>query len=167
MDTTKQVWLQNAAKEAGTAGHIFAEMASCEAALESNFGQSGLAKDGNNLFGMKAHTAVHSTYGTLSMPTREYLNGQWQIVTAFWVKYPTLAACFSDRMATLTRLRDTYPHYEMALTAPDEFTYIREVSQTWATDPHRADKVISIYKQYFVSGTQPLNLGVDLNASDL
>ena len=148
MDTIKLTWLKNAASEASVAGHIFAEMAACEAALESNFGQSALARDGNNLFGMKQHT--HPIFATLSLPTREFISGDWKIVNADWVKYPSLAACFADRMGTLIRLQDEFPHYGMALTAPDEYTYVREVSQNWSTDPQRAEKVISIYKEYFL-----------------
>jgi len=158
MDLVKAQWMRDTATAASQAGHVWAQMAACEAALESNFGQSGLARQANNLFGTKQHQ--HPIFGTLSLPTREYLNDQWVVVTADWVSYPDVSYCFADRMATLTRLRDTYPHYEMALSAPDEFTYIREVSQTWATDPQRANKVIAIYQQYFAPAP-------DLTAQDL
>jgi flagellum-specific peptidoglycan hydrolase FlgJ len=150
MNPANLVWLQNTAQEASVAGHIFAQMAACEAALESGWGASTLAKQGNNLFGMKQH--AHAVYETLTLPTREFLSGQWQVVSANWVKYPSVAACFTDRMATLIRLRDVYPHYELALTAPDEYTYINEVSKTWSTDPERAAKVTAIFREYFLSG---------------
>jgi flagellum-specific peptidoglycan hydrolase FlgJ len=149
MDPVKQQWLENAAAEAAKAGHIFAQMAAAEAALESNFGQSGLARQANNLFGMKQH--AHPIFGTMVLPTREFLNGQWITVSADWVKYDSLEECFGDRMDTLHRLRDAYPHYGLALTAPDPDTYIQEVSKTWSTDPQRAAKVMAIYQAYFVS----------------
>lgn len=141
-------WIQYVAGQASVSGHIFSQMAAAEAALESNFGQSQLAQRGLNLFGMKQHR--HPVYGTLPLPTREFLNDQWVEVTANWIIYPTIAACFSDRMGTLIRLSDVYPHYAMALAAPDEYTYINEVSQSWSTDPERAAEVTAIYKQYFV-----------------
>jgi len=151
-------WLNMIAQEAATAGHIFAEMAACEAALESAWGQSKLATEAKNLFGMKQH--IHPLFGTLPLPTREFLNDQWVEVTAKWIIYPTFAACFSDRMATLIRLSDNYPHYAMALSAPDSQTYINEVSQSWSTDPDRAAKVTAIYNQYFLNP-------VDLTAQDI
>ncbi len=152
MDPVRQAWLESTAAQASAAGHVFAQMAACEAALESNYGQSGLARQANNLFGMKAH--AHPIFGTLSLPTREYLNNQWVTVNAEWVSYPTVEDCFADRMATLVRLQDVYPHYGMALAAPDEMTYIREVSLTWSTDPNRAEKCIAIYREYFLQNKQ-------------
>jgi len=149
MDVIHQDWIASTAAAAKQAGHIFPEMAAAEAALESNFGRSTLAVSGNNLFGMKQHT--HPVYGTLSLPTHEYLNGQYVAVNADWVKYPTLEECFADRMATLRRLQDVYPEYAAALAAPDAYGYVYEVSRRWSTDPKRADKVSSIYQTYFGS----------------
>ena len=66
-------------------------------------------------------------------------------ITAAFVKYPDWASCFADRMATLQRLASVYPHYKHALDAGSATTYIHEVSQTWSTDPERAEKVLAIY----------------------
>jgi len=125
---------------------MFPEYAACEAALESNYGQSLLATEDCNLFGMKQHR--HAVYGTHNLPTREYINGEWISTTAPFVSYPDWGACFADRMATLTRLASVYPHYSAAIHATDGETFIREVSQTWSTDPARADKVLAIYNEY-------------------
>lgn len=111
-----------------------------------------LAVHGNNLFGTKQHE--HPIYGTLSLPTREYLGGEWKVVTANWVRYPTLDDCFADRLATLRRLSPIYPHYKAALEASDPETFVREVSQTWSTDPGRAEKVIEIYNEYQADSEQ-------------
>jgi flagellum-specific peptidoglycan hydrolase FlgJ len=126
-------------------------MAACEAALESAhvtpqgsiYGASQLAQQANNLFGMKQHS--HPVYGTLNLPTKEFLHQQWVTVNADWVKYPDWATCFVDRMATLTRLAPAYPHYAAALAATDPVTYVTEVSRSWSTDPNRGHTVISIY----------------------
>jgi|SRR5581483_2737110 len=143
MTTLQKQFLQAACAAAREAGHIFPEMAACEAALESNYGRSLLAQKDNNLFGMKQHK--HPIYGTHSLPTREFLKGQWVVVTADWVSYPNWQTCFEDRMATLKRLADTYLHYANALRAASAVTYINEVSLTWSTDPARATKVLAIY----------------------
>ena len=152
MDPTKRLFISNATVSARMVAHPFALMAACEAALESGYGQSMLAVHGNNLFGTKQHE--HPIYGTLSLPTREYLGGEWKVVTANWVRYPTLDDCFADRLATLRRLSPIYPHYKAALEASDPETFVREVSQTWSTDPGRAEKVIEIYNEYQADSEQ-------------
>jgi len=139
-------WLDSTSAAAEQAGHIFPSMAACEAALESGYGQSQLARNANNLFGTKQHATP--IYETLSLPTKEFINGEWIQTTANWVKYPQLSDCFVDRMATLRRLASSYPHYAAALAATDAQTFVTEVSKTWSTDPSRASKVISIFNAY-------------------
>ena len=54
MTTTPQdSFLRQASAAARAAGHIFPDYAACEAALESTWGQSRLAREANNLFGQK------------------------------------------------------------------------------------------------------------------
>ena len=118
-------------------------MAACEAALESGYGHSVLAAQDNNLFGLKQR--AHPLYGTVSFPTREFLTGEWVEVEANFVRYNDWQECFEDRMATLSRLAPVFSHYKAALNAPNGEEYIRQVSQTWSTDPKRADKVLAIY----------------------
>jgi len=133
MTPQQHVFLSRAYTAAEKAGHIFSEMAACEAALESAYGSSGLAAKYNNLFGCKQH--VHPIYGTHVLPTREFLDGKWLAVNSSWIVYPGWADCFADRMATLQRLSPVIPHYKNALAAGSATTYINEVSQGWSTDP--------------------------------
>lgn len=146
MDLYQKQFIDKATFGATQARHVFPQMAAAEAALESGYGVSGLAIRDNNLFGMKQHQ--HPVYGTEILPTKEFINSEWVTVNAEWIKYPDLAACFTDRMNTLQRLAPNYPHYAAALAAKDAITYINEVSKTWSTDPNRAAKVIEIYKLY-------------------
>lgn len=153
MNSNQRAFLQRATAEAIKASHPFASMTACEAALESNYGLSQLACDANNLFGMKQHK--HPVFLTMNLPTREVINGEWRVIPGVdWVKYPDWRACFADRLVTLERLSSVYPHYAAALAAPDAGEYIVEVSRTWSTDPARADKVLSIYRE-FCGGIQP------------
>jgi flagellum-specific peptidoglycan hydrolase FlgJ len=133
MDAEQKLFVQNATVAAKRANHVFPEMAACEAALESNYGKSSLAAAYNNLFGCKQHS--HPIYGTHVLPTREFENGQWVVTDAKWIVYPSWDACFSDRMATLQRLSNALAHYKAALEAQDAETYVRQVSQSWSTDP--------------------------------
>jgi flagellum-specific peptidoglycan hydrolase FlgJ len=95
---------------------------------------------------MKQH--AHEIFGTMTLPTQECLDGKWIACSAQWVKYPDWRSCFADRLATLQRLSNAYPHYAAALNAPDAETFVTEVSKTWSTDPGRAQKVIAIYQDY-------------------
>lgn len=143
---SQKQFLDDASQAAFEAHHPFPSMAGCEAALESAYGTSQLAREDNNLFGTKQHQ--HPIYGTAYLPTHEFLDGQWVIVEAAWVKYPDWATSMKDRVATLQRMAPHYPHYANALAATDKNVYIAEVSKTWSTDPDRASKVLAIHKQY-------------------
>jgi flagellum-specific peptidoglycan hydrolase FlgJ len=145
MTPENKAFLCRAMQAAERAGHIFPEMAACEAALESGYGRSELAAKDNNLFGTKQH--LHPIYGTHSLPTREFLDGKWLALNSNWIVYPDWAACFADRMATLKRLASVYPHYKNALAAGSATTYVMEVSETWSTDPKRGEKVLAIYDE--------------------
>ena len=146
MNDLQRQFLDKATAEAVKANHPFPQMAACEAALESTWGHSELAREANNLFGMKQH--AHPIFGTMTLPTHEVLDGKWMPCSANWVKYPDWRGCFADRLATLERLSNVYPHYKAALDAKDAHTYIVEVSATWSTDPMRALKVEGVYQEY-------------------
>ena len=140
-------FIKKARDEAIRANHPFPLMAACEAALESSYGTSLLARQSCNLFGMKQH--LHPVYDTMNLPTREFIKDRgWIVIMAGFVKYPDWRACFADRLVTLERLAATYPHYATALTSTDATTYVSEVSQTWSTDPERASKCIAIYQEF-------------------
>lgn len=151
MTPSQKTWLDKARAAASTANHPFPAMAACEAGEESGYGASVLSRVHNNHFGTKQH--VHAIYGTVNLPTREFIKSQWVTVLAAWVDYPDWASCFADRKSTLERLSNVYPHYRAALDAPDAETYCREVSQTWSTDPDRATKIIAIYRTFLAYPT--------------
>ena len=159
MTTTAQDnFLRQASAAARAAGHIFPEYAACEAALESTWGQSRLAREANNLFGQKESHAQSvegmegvGNPGVLAMPTQEYLDGRWVTVTARWVRFADQAACFRARMALLHRLEQSYTAYARALAATTGEAFIEEVSRAWSTDPRRASKVLAIHRQHCAS----------------
>jgi flagellum-specific peptidoglycan hydrolase FlgJ len=151
LTTSELQFLDEATAEATRVGAPFPEMEASEAALESRFGQSELAREGNNFFGMKQH--VHPEYVTLNLPTHEGTPGlpDWKEITAEFIKYPDWGSCFTDRINTLIRLSPIYPHYKAALTAKDAETFITQVSMTWSTDTTRAMHVSQIYQDYIAS----------------
>jgi hypothetical protein len=138
-------FLRAACDSAGAAGHIFPEYAACEAALESNWGQSALARRAFNLFGQKASGAAPPE-SVLLLPTQEFLEGRWVTVMARWARFPDFAACFGARMALLRRLQSRYPAYRRALAAVNGEVFVTEVSRGWSTDPQRAAKVLALHR---------------------
>jgi flagellum-specific peptidoglycan hydrolase FlgJ len=151
MPTTPQdTFLRQAASAARAAGHIFPDYAAAEAALESNWGQSRLAREANNLFGQKASSREQGS-NTLALPTQEFLNGRWITITAHWARFTDQATCFRARMALLQRLQHSYPAYARALGAATGEAFVQEVSRAWSTDPHRADKVLAIHRRHSAS----------------
>ena len=145
MSSIQEEFLSNACLAAEAAGHIFPVFAACEAALESAWGKSTLATQANNLFGQKQRQPPLPGSNTISLPTREFLNGRWVTVDADWVCFADWSECFHARMQLLQSARDRHPHYAAALDAATGEEFVRMVSQTWSTDPSRASKVLSIY----------------------
>jgi len=141
-------FLTRAAAAARQGGHIFPEMAACEAALESGWGHSRLAREANNLFGQKQDRGRTEGIGTLALPTREYLHDSWVVVDADWVKFPDWAAAFAGRMEILRALSSEFPDYDHALHAQTPEQFVQIVSRRWSTDPSRAGKVLSIYDEH-------------------
>lgn len=153
-------FLTRAATAARQGGHIFPEMAACEAALESGWGLSRLSRLANNLFGQKQDRGRSEGVGTLALPTREYLHGRWVVVDAFWVKFPDWSAAFAGRMEILRALSSEFPSYAHALQATSPEQFVQLVSERWSTDPERARKVLSIYDEH-----QPLLASLTLPPS--
>jgi flagellum-specific peptidoglycan hydrolase FlgJ len=154
--TPPNSFLRQASAAARAAGHIFPDYAACEAALESTWGRSRLAREANNLFGQKESAdsiekAGGEGAGTFALPTQEFLNGRWVTVIARWARFTDPAACFRARMALLRRLQQSYPAYARALAAPTGEVFIEEVSRAWSTDPQRAAKVLAIHRQHCAS----------------
>lgn len=151
-------FLRTAAAAAQAARHPYPEYAACEAALESNWGQSRLAREANNLFGQKHSDA--STDGALAspllMPTQEFLHGRWITVMAEWARFADQASCFRARMALLRRLEHSYSAYARALVATTGESFVEEVSRAWSTDPGRAAKVLAIHRQHSASFLPPV-----------
>ena len=119
-----------------------------EAALESAWGTSGLARMANNYFGIKARPGGEA----IELPTIEYVNGAPVRVTAKFAQYASIAECFADRDHMITSL----PAYQEArAAAADPEAFARALARHWATDPGYAEKVLTVYR---VHGLDRLDL---------
>lgn len=139
---TQTAFLKKAYSAALSAGHIFPGAAAAEAALESAWGTSGLATRANNLFGLKK--SIGWTGKTVSIPTREFINGAWTTQPATWPVFSTWTECMTARMNTLHRVS----RYASSLSATSPEQFITLVSSQWATDPNRGTQVLAIYRAH-------------------
>jgi flagellum-specific peptidoglycan hydrolase FlgJ len=144
-------FLRQATAAATAAAHIFPGYAACEAALESNWGQSRLAREASNLFGQKQSATPVAGTLTVALPTQEFVRGAWITVPAHWACFRTQEACFRARMVLLEQARHAYPAYDRALRATTGEQFVEEVSRAWSTDPGRAAKVLAIHRQHIAS----------------
>lgn len=135
--------LAPAAQESQAKTKIPASFTVAEAALESGWGESLLARTGFNLFGVKADKSWHGE--TLTMRTREVIRGKAVIVDALWRKYPDWLACLEDHAAFLMNNR----RYRKAFsfTHGEDFAYA-VAAAGYATDPQYATKLISIIRRH-------------------
>lgn len=112
-----------------------------QAALESAWGASLLAKRGCNLFGVKADRAW--TGPTISMDTGEVINGKRVMVPAAWRCYPDWLACLLDRAAFFK----ANSHYAKCFDCLTGEGWARAVQAAgYATDPDYADKIIGVIR---------------------
>jgi flagellar protein FlgJ len=128
--------------QAASGVHIFPGAAAAEAALESSWGTSKLCKQANNLFGLKKPSDW--TGPTVSIPTAEFLDGEWKTIPATWPVFPSWAECMGERM----RIFMTRPMYHSVFMCQTPTDYIMTVSPIWSTGPERADEVLSIYNHH-------------------
>jgi flagellum-specific peptidoglycan hydrolase FlgJ len=110
-----------------------------QAILESNWGESQLARDAHNYFGIKAH----GEHGRVAYPTFEVVNGRTVRVTTEFARYTSMEECFVDRDRIILRVA-CYADALAAKHEPDQFA--RALARHWATDPRYADKLLSLYR---------------------
>lgn len=128
-------------------GHIWPEFAICEAAEESAWGESELARRANNLFGQK-RGRCDGNYPMLALPTKEWDGTAFVPCTCDWPVFPDWPTAFRERMATLRALAPEIPAYAAALKSVTGPGFVTRVSKAWSTDPKRAANVLAIYEAH-------------------
>jgi flagellum-specific peptidoglycan hydrolase FlgJ len=139
--------LTPAAQSSAAITKIPASFTIAEAALESGWGASQLARDGFNLFGVKADPSW--TGDVLQMNTREFLNGQWVMQLANWRKYGDWLGAIQDHAAFLLG----NPRYQAAFETTNGIDFASAVAAAgYATDPQYASKIASIIRAHGLLG---------------
>lgn len=124
---------------------IPASLTIAQAILESNWGESKLTQQANNLFGMKGRGPA----GSVTMPTREYISGQWMTVQAAFRAYNTWEESIPDHSTLiLNGTRDKPTRYHGVL-GEDFRTACYEIWRGgYATDPEYPEKLIGLITTY-------------------
>jgi flagellum-specific peptidoglycan hydrolase FlgJ len=108
---------------------------------ESGWGQSVLASQDNNLFGIKGTGPA----GSDSLPTQEYENGQWVTTTAPFRVYHSFAESINDHGELLA----TSGYYTQAMAErndPDSFA--KALTGVYATNPEYGTDLVQLMQQY-------------------
>jgi flagellum-specific peptidoglycan hydrolase FlgJ len=125
---------------------ILASLIIAQACLESNFGRSGLAQKGKNLFGIKGSYNGQS----VTMRTHEYQRGKKIWIDASFRKYPSWYESLED----LAKLYINGVSWDRNKYKPiiGETNYVmacKKVQESgYCTDPNYASKLIQIIEKY-------------------
>lgn len=135
--------LSNPAMESQRKSGVPASITIAQAALESAWGESGLARTGNNLFGIKADSRWRGE--TISLNTREFIRDQWVVVPAKWRKYVSWQASIDDHAAFLK----LNPRYKACFLCTTASAFAQALVQAgYATDPNYANKLIALVNRH-------------------
>lgn len=117
-----------------------------QACLESNYGQSELAKKYNNLFGVKGTDPNTSQV----MTTKEFVNGRWETIHGRFQIYDSYqASIHAHTMLFVNGTTWNSKQYQHVLAAKDYQTQAKALeTDGYATDPGYANKVITIIEEY-------------------
>jgi len=110
-----------------------------QAASESRWGDSDLAKRAFNLFGIKADKSWHGP--VFNLQTSEVLNGKEVVVPASWRKYSSWSECLEDRVKFF---KDNRRYSSCWQQTTGEGWAIAVAAAGYATDPAYAKKLIAV-----------------------
>ena len=133
-----------AAQRSQQTTHVPASVTVAQAILESDWGRSRLARQGNNLFGIKAQPNPGPA-GVVTLPTWEHLDGDDVMVQADFKAYYTLDQSLDDH-ARFFRGRG---YRDAMAVANDPRAFAQAIQDDgYATDPDYADKLIRLMDRY-------------------
>ena len=127
---------------------ILPSITAAQAILESGWGSSQLAKaPNNNLFGIKDSEDWHGAIVTV--PTQEYLNGDYITVNAAFRKYASWNDSVVDHAKFFTSTEWRKNNYRKVVNETDYRIAAQELKNAgYATDPSYAVKLISLIEAY-------------------
>ncbi|MCA6656656.1 N-acetylmuramoyl-L-alanine amidase [Streptococcus salivarius] len=127
---------------------ILPSITAAQAILESGWGSSELAKaPNNNLFGIKDSEDWHGEIVTV--PTQEFLNGDYITVNAAFRKYATWNDSVVDHAKFFTSTEWRKDNYRKVVNETDYRIAAQELKNAgYATDPNYPGKLIRLIEAY-------------------
>ena len=127
---------------------ILPSITAAQAILESGWGSSQLAKaPNNNLFGIKDSEDWHGEIVTV--PTQEYLNGDYITVNAAFRKYASWNDSVVDHAKFFTSTEWRKDNYRKVVNETDYRIAAQELKNAgYATDPNYPGKLIRLIEAY-------------------
>ena len=127
---------------------ILPSITAAQAILESGWGSSELAKaPNNNLFGIKGSEDWHGEIVTV--PTQEYLNGDYITVNAAFRKYASWNDSVVDHAKFFTSTEWRKDNYRKVVNETDYRIAAQELKNAgYATDPSYPGKLIRLIEAY-------------------
>jgi N-acetylmuramoyl-L-alanine amidase len=117
---------------------INAAIMTAQAILESRYGESKLAKEANNLFGIKAFSSWKGERYTIK--TKEWKDNLEYTIEANFRKYRTVNDCLMDYCKLISKSK----YYIKARTNADNYIAYAQGLRSWATDPKYISKLINL-----------------------
>ncbi len=132
---------------------IFPLVALSQAALESAWGTSKSATQGNNFHGIKAFRGEPS----FTMPTKERVNGETITVMGKFIKYSSPLASFQGHVKFLQENKRYTIHG--VFTAKTEANQARAIAQAgYASDENYATHVVALINEFRGFGPAPVTM---------
>lgn len=132
----------------GTKGLLLNSVALAQAILESNWGRSGLAQKGKNLFGIKASHGWNGDKIQM-LTTEEAKDGTKYKVMADFRKYDTYRDSILDHDNFFISTEWRKKNYERVINAKDYKTQCEALELCgYATDSQYAEKLMSLIERY-------------------
>ncbi|GAA2909577.1 glycoside hydrolase family 73 protein [Enterococcus pseudoavium] len=117
-----------------------------QAILESNWGQSQLASQYKNLFGIKASGGQ----AKISLETKEYINEQWVTIKGDFKVYGSWEESLDDHTMLFVNGTNWNPQLYVGVLTATDYRQAAQALQTagYATDPDYANKIIAVIETY-------------------
>ncbi|WP_151733916.1 glycoside hydrolase family 73 protein [Paenibacillus tengchongensis] len=143
--------------------HIAASLTIAQAALESNWGNSGLTAKANNLFGIKGSGPA----GSIVIRTTEYVGGRPVQVAATFRAYNNWGESVADHSAVIVGGVSWNRNLYNKVIGVDGRTAAREIAAAgYATDPQYANKLIRIMDEYHLYQYDEFEEDDEMSAED-
>lgn len=141
-DLSKEEFLEQLtpyAQEVSKSHGIRPSLLVAQAALESNWGQSQLAQESNNFFGIKSASGKE-------YPTKEFRQDEWTEIDAAFKEYDSIYASVLDYADLLKKGTSWNANlYEEVINAPTYQEAAHALNEAgYATDPNYAEKIIQL-----------------------